>query len=174
MGTTCNRPKKRYRRSFWVTQHAIEKLRSRLKGEDLACRSDRYLGNLIDSSVLQAIDEDEYEDIKDQGDDARLVDLRDYLEGSLWALIKKNSYNRAFKDYPKAVVTLLEDWHVKRSKKSGKWEFEDPNPYVRVGGLKDEAKAALLEFRSKLAPSDGGQRDRHQSEKTYNNHKQTG
>jgi hypothetical protein len=102
----------------------------------------------LDSSVSSAIQAGDYEDIKDEGDDARIVKLHNILGHPLWALIKKNAYTRSYKAYPKAIVTLLEDWQVKRSRKAGKWLFETHHDGdVRIGGLSENARNALLKMR---------------------------
>lgn len=141
MGMAGVPPQSKYKRTYWITEHAVDQLRRRFEKEGTDHRDDRDLGNLIDYRSLIAIGEKNYEDIKDEGVDARIVELKDL---GLWAMIKPNTNSRKRSSYPKAVVTLLEDWQVQRSKRSGKWEperYDDGD--VNVGGLDEEAKNKL-------------------------------
>ena len=144
MGMASVSPPSKYKRTYWITEHAVDQLRRRFEKEGIDHRDEKDLGHLIDYRASIAVEEGNFEDIKDEGTDARIVELKDL---GLWAMVKPNTNSRKRSSYPKAIVTLLEDWQVKRSKKSGKWEperYDDGD--VNVGGLSDEAKKRLKEF----------------------------
>jgi hypothetical protein len=141
MGMAGVSPPSKYKRTYWITEHAVDQLRRRFEKEGTDHRDDRDLGNLIDYRALIAIGEKNYEDIKDEGVDARIVELQDL---GLWAMIKPNTNSRKRSSYPLAVVTLLENWQVERSKRSGKWEperYDDGD--VNVGGLSKEQRDTI-------------------------------
>ena len=141
MGMAGTPPPAKYKRTYWITEHAVDQLRRRFEKEGTDHRDDSDLGHLIDFRAKWAVDAGDYEDIKDDGIDARIVHMRDL---GLWAMIKPNTNSRKRSSYPKAVVTLLEDWQVQRSKKSGKWEperYDDGD--VKVGGLSDEQREII-------------------------------
>jgi len=144
MGMACVPPPSKYKRTYWITEHAVDQLRRRFEKEGTDHRDDKDLGHLIDQGVSIAIEAGDHEDIKDEGTDAKIVEMKGL---GLWAMVKDNANSRKRSSYPKAVVTLLEDWQVSRSKKSGKWEPERyDDGEVNIGGLDEYAKKKLKEL----------------------------
>ena len=144
-------PSSTHRRRLWVTDHARNRLRSRIANKEgeshngTEHRSDDDLSNWIDSLVRSAITSDKWEEIIDNGIPAQLVDIRHPdNRDDLWAIVKDNTNPRTRSEYPRAVVTLLYTRMVSDSKRSGKWglaSYDDGN--VSIGGLTDEAQEAL-------------------------------
>lgn len=122
MGKAHKAPASSYKRTYWVTDHARNRLRTRLskiQGESIngtEHRSDDDLNNLLDSLVVSAIDQGRHEEVLDKGDEALLVDVRH----GLWAIVKDNDV--ANPKYPKAVVTVLDSEMVEQNKLAGRWD----------------------------------------------------
>lgn len=126
MGMGHKAPASIYNRRFLVTDHACDRFRTRLPveegklGNGTQHRSNEDIGNLIDSLVYDGIYEKKVHHIWDDGEKAKLIDIRRPENANdLWALVKTNK-NPASQS-AEVVVTLLYNEMVEESLKSGKW-----------------------------------------------------
>jgi hypothetical protein len=112
-------PMNNYERRYWVTDHAVERLRKRLLGRDTKYRDDDDLRNLIDSMANEAVKLGMVDGIRDEGDPAALIDVSECLMGGgLVLLVKVNDRSER---YPLAVITILHTLQVEAARKTGRW-----------------------------------------------------
>lgn len=91
----------------YVSQHAIERLRTRTLPDSLQFRSDEDLGRWLDEAVEHAIGFDDRRwQIRDFSEDnARLVSLCDRIEGT-YAIVKRDDKGKHFDE---AIVTIADE-----------------------------------------------------------------
>lgn len=131
MGKAHKAPSSSYKRRFWVTEHAVDRMRTRLPNKESGNnetlhRSGEDIGNLIDHLVCDSISRGEVKCIIDNGESATLVDIKcPTTSNDLWALVKRNTNTAVLGSTlrPEAVVTLLYDDMVQYSLSSGKWDL---------------------------------------------------
>jgi hypothetical protein len=151
MGKASKAPPSTYKRKFLVTEHAVDRLRGRLEGENTDYRTPEDVGNLIDfatSSCWEKADE-----IVDNGAEAHIVPLEDVLGEGLWALVKANSSQNKV-EYPMAVITLLTDHQVRNSRLAGDWKVIDGGNNGGENAKKEVALSVqpLVKSQEKRAP----------------------
>lgn len=125
MGMAHRAPMDRHKRKYFVSEHAIERLRERWSQmPSHSHRNDPDLGNLIDSAVTYASGAENnsktYRDTRD-GVYLRAVYLGLVLDDSIYALVREN--DRRGSGYPdEAIVTIVPTGYVEQRIATGIWE----------------------------------------------------
>jgi hypothetical protein len=109
-----HRPRYRY-----VAEHAIERLRERIRMLDIAHRLDSDVALWIDHAVEHAIRRGDVKVIDDRGEPARIVDISADLDAPTYALVKSNA--RADSDFGEAVVTIVDQRRLDELE-AGRWK----------------------------------------------------
>jgi hypothetical protein len=134
MGQAHRAPEGTYVRQYQIAAHAVGRFRERIGDTASATyRDDEDLANRIDSAIVAAVATGSVEEIIDDGEPTKLINLTQTLDDTLFALIKSNK-----RSGPKEVVlTLLTAEMVETNRNSHKW--------VRpgLGTLADVAKVDL-------------------------------
>lgn len=144
MGMAHRPPENGKRQRYYISKHALDRLRQRTKV--LIQYDDMDICGLVNEAVEKAVHATAFREIIDsKGVPARLVDLTNTLDpllamGSVWALVKSD-----VKDGDReAVVTIVENSHANRMLDQGKWlddgDLEPFNP--AFSSLKDVKVAA--------------------------------
>lgn len=144
MGMAHRPPENGKRARYYISKHALDRLRQRTKV--LIQYDDMDICGLVNEAVEKAVHATAFREIIDsKGAPARLVDLTNTLDpllamGSVWALVKSD-----VKDGDReAVVTIVENSHANRMLDQGKWlddgDLEPFNP--AFSSLKDVKVAA--------------------------------
>jgi len=108
---------------FYVTEHALERLRERVCELDIGYRGDYDLAHWLDEAVFESIKAGAVEAVIDDGDPARLVALHkeNYSPTPFYALVKTNKANYKTSDAEEAIVTILDEAMV-TSRRKRKWK----------------------------------------------------
>lgn len=116
-----------YQRRVVVTAHSVERLRERVVGTELASRSDRDLGNLIDANVARCMNEKVYEEWYERTEDRGVqhtyaVELDEIASTEpLTAVVRPNDRGGP----THVVLTLLTEGMVTRNVTSGRWAKDE-------------------------------------------------
>ena len=137
MGMARQAPMDMYQRKYFVHDHAVERLRERLKRSgDTTHRANDDLGNLIDWAVSSSMESGTFEKVLDEGEPAIIVDVSEPLQDALWAIVKQNRTPRV-SGHHQIVLTILTRDMMERRKQSGKWvdsmELTGPLPSLSPG-----------------------------------------
>jgi hypothetical protein len=112
-------PKSHRPRYRYVAEHAIERLRERIRILDIDHRFDSDLVHWIDHAVEHAIKRGDVKVFDDRGDFARLVDITSDLDAPTFAVVKSNT--RSDSNFGEAIVTVLDETMVDRYKEE-RWK----------------------------------------------------
>lgn len=104
-------PSPHYTRTYYVTEHAVLRLRERIdkkSGHPLAHRGDKDLANFLDESVKICIqDPERVSNFEREGKVNKAIDISDRFGSPLRAILAPN--NRDDSQYREAIVTIFTD-----------------------------------------------------------------
>lgn len=112
-----------HRRRFYVTSHAIDRLRERLADGGAAFRhapDAAAMGDFLDVRTAEAWDAGRVEHVIDMGRPSRVVNLTAEDVGTLYALLRRNDISTNLQEW--AVITVLSASMYERSMRSGGWK----------------------------------------------------
>ena len=104
MGQAYRAPFDSYTRNFWITHHAVERLRERLTEVGRTeHRDDRDLANYLDACIHAAVRAGRAEILSDRDGPAWVVDIDPEIRFPLVAILKRDKVDRR----RRACVTVL-------------------------------------------------------------------
>lgn len=106
MGMANKAPMDSYKRTYYVSDHAVQRLRERIgEKHSLSHRDDADLRNAIDEAVKVAVSQGKTSSFDFDGTKQKAVDISDYFGFSLRAIVANN--DKVGTPWREAVVTVL-------------------------------------------------------------------
>lgn len=142
MGMANKAPMGNYKRSYYVSDHAVQRLRERIGDKhSLSHREDEDLRNALDEAVKVAVSQGKVSSFDFDGTKQNAIDVSDYFGFSLRAVLADNDKPRT--PWREAIVTVLSQ-HMSVGQGSGATLGE---------AVSDELHAALRASVKNSAPA---------------------
>lgn len=144
MGLAYKAPQYTYRRSYYISSHVLERLRTRNPDSDAISDGviyrDQYdLMNRIDEAIKTAVAAKQVHHVWDKGDAARIVEIKDWFldNETIYVLLKRDAKNERMW----AAITVFTEYQFENNKRKGRWVWADA-PHPESLPPKDKPKPA--------------------------------
>ncbi len=133
MGHAHKSPGNGHRYRYFITDHAVERLRER-STKDIVHLDHRDACRWLDTMVSNAIDANQYDRGLDEGEPCKIAVIHD-SSGTFYALVKPN--HRADARRTEAVVTVLTAEQVQAGMAIDKWEINGTRKRLQAKAFAD-------------------------------------
>ena len=120
---------------YYVSHHAVERLRQRLTGSKLVMKTDAELRKLINEAIQHGTVEQAFDPVvKEDFSICKMPQFTDHLGGVAVAVLRKNNRKGAA---PVAVATIMPESYADKKFAVGEWKRKNGVPMNGIKGLEN-------------------------------------